>query len=119
MDEPVANTLPEADLAELREQVRSLRGLLKLMLVSIFIVTAALCLFLYRQTSLMKRQVDAQQAALKDSQAKEREIVLRGLETFRQYGARDPVYASNILSKFGLSPLGPTNSPAPAAPKKP
>ncbi len=119
MDETVVNTQPDAELADLREQVRSLRGLVKLVLISAFIVTAALCLFLYRQTSLMKRQVDAQQAALKDSQAKEREIVLRGLEAFRQYGARDPNYASNILAKFELSPLVPTNSPAPAAPKKP
>lgn len=119
MDETVVNSQPDAELADLREQVRSLRGLVKLVLVSAFIVTAALCLFLYRQTSLMKRQVDAQQAALKDSQAKEREIVLRGLDAFRQYGARDPNYASNILAKFGLSPLVPTNSPAPAAPKKP
>lgn len=119
MDETVVNSQPDAELGDLREQVRSLRGLVKLVLISAFIVTAALCLFLYRQTSLMKRQVDAQQAALKDSQAKEREIVLRGLETFRQYGARDPVYASNILAKFGLSPLVPTNSPAVPVPKKP
>ena len=120
MDETVVNSQPDAELADHREQVRSLRGLVKLVLISAFIVTAALCLFLYRQTSLMKRQVDAQQAALKDSQTKEREIVLRGLEAFRQYGARDPNYASNILlGRFGLSPLVPTNSPAPAAPKKP
>jgi hypothetical protein len=102
---------PDPLLADLQEQVRSLRNLVKLVLVSAFITTAALGLFLYRQTTLMKRQIDAQQVALKESQGKEREVVVRGIEVFRQYGLRDPVFATNILARFGLAPGTTTNRP--------
>lgn len=111
MDAPAPDSHAPAELAELRGEIRSLRSILKLVLVSVFVATAGLSLFLYRQTSLMKRQIDAQHRALLESQAKEREVVMRGLDSFRQYGARDPVYASNILTRFGLTPLVPTNAP--------
>lgn len=109
---PAPAPTPDPVLADLQEQVRSLRNLVKLVLVSAFIATAALSLFLYRQTTLMKRQIDAQQVALRESQAKEREVVMRGIEVFRQYGLRDPVFATNILAKFGLAPGAATNRPA-------
>lgn len=111
---PAPAPTPDPVLADLQEQVRSLRNLVKLVLVSAFIATAALGLFLYRQTTLMKRQIDAQQVALRESQAKEREVVMRGIEVFRQYGLRDPVFATNILAKFGLAPGAATNRPAAA-----
>ena len=117
MDDPLLNSPSDPAVAELDQQVRSLRHLLKLVLISVFIVTAGLSLFLYRQTTLMKRQIDGQQRALLESHKAEREVVLKGIEKFRQYGARDPIYASNVLSRFDLSPLMPTNvPPAPAAP---
>lgn len=105
---------PDPLVTDLQEQVRSLRNLVKLSLVSAFIATAALGLFLYRQTTLMKRQIDAQQVALRESEGKEREVVMRGIEVFRQYGLRDPVFATNILAKFGLTPGASTNRPAAA-----
>ncbi len=111
---PAPAPTPDPVLADLQEQVRSLRNLVKLVLVSAFIATSALGLFLYRQTTLMKRQIDAQQVALRESQAKEREVVMRGIEVFRQYGLRDPVFATNILAKFGLAPGAATNRPAAA-----
>lgn len=118
MDEPQSDSSTAAELAELREQVRSLRGIVKLVLVSAFIATGGLSLFLYRQSSLLKKQLDAQQVALRASQAKEREVVLKGLDLFRRYGGQDPVYASNVLTRFELSPLAPTNPPMQGDPKR-
>jgi hypothetical protein len=109
---PAPAPTPDPELTDLQDQVRSLRNLLKLVLVSAFIASAALGLFLYRQTTLMKRQIDAQQVALRESQAKEREVVMRGIEVFREYGLRDPVFVTNILAKFGLAPASATNRPA-------
>lgn len=116
MDEPISNPQPDPALAELKDQVRSLRQLIKLVLISVFIATAGVTLFLYQQTRLMKRQIDNQQRTLVESQKKERDVVLKGLEVFRQYGARDPLYASNVLARFGLGAQVPTNAPAPVKP---
>ena len=118
MDDPSLHHPPEPALEDLKEQVRSLRHVLNLVLIAALITTAGVSLFFYRQTSLMKRQIDARQAALIESQTKERVVVLKGIEVFRQYGARDPVYASNILARFGLTPAPPTNAPVAPAPAK-
>jgi hypothetical protein len=113
MDDLPLNPEPNAEVTELRDQVRSLRHLVKLVLVSLLIASSGLALFLYRQTTLMKRQIDSQQRALQQSQQMEQDVVLKGIRQFRAYGMRDAFYATNVLARFGLTPEAPTNAPAP------
>jgi len=116
MDEtPFPNPATQAELAGLREQLGSLRHLVKLLIIGLLISSSALCLFMFRQTTLMKKQIDAQQPIL--NQAIQEALAERAVvENFQRYGYGDPAYATNILARFELSPLMPTNVAAGAAP---
>ena len=108
------STEPEPELERLRVQVRELHGMIRLILLGLIITTTGLCLFMYRQTKLLRYQILAQREAVNRAEA----LISPALELiprFQRVGGRHPDYASNVLAHFGLPALPPT----PAAPGAP
>ncbi|HAB16437.1 MAG TPA: hypothetical protein PLX89_13805 [Verrucomicrobiota bacterium] len=106
---------PFSDLAAVRREVDLLNQVIRLLLVGLIIATAGLCLFMYRQTQLLRYQILAQRAALVRATQQDGSV-LDALPHFQRLGWRFPDYASNVLARFNLPALPPTNLPAP--PKK-
>ena len=131
MNDPLPSTtapsVTAAELAILRQEQESLYRILRLVLVALIIATTGLCLFMYRQTKLMRFQILAQQAAVLRAEEQLRPA-MSALTIFQQVGGRYPDFASNVLAKFQLAPLPPgsaakpgtpTSAPAAAPPKAP
>ncbi len=106
---------PYRDLAQVRRELEQLHGIIRLLLIGLIIATTGLCLFMYRQTKLLRFQIMAQQAAVLEAY-KQQEPLLGVLPLFQQIGGRYPDYASNVLRKFNLPSMAPSN--APAGPKR-
>ncbi|MCW5559813.1 MAG: hypothetical protein KIT22_18505 [Verrucomicrobiae bacterium] len=110
--EPLSSPIPgTAELDQLRLQVAELRGTVRLLLLGLIITTGGLCLFMYRQTKLLRYQVLAQQETVNQAEAAIAPV-LQMLPRFQQVGWRFPDYASNVLAQFRLDPLPPSNAPA-------
>ncbi|MBN9692710.1 MAG: hypothetical protein J0M24_20875 [Verrucomicrobia bacterium] len=112
MNEPsdIDSPTPFADLAQLRREVDVLHRVIRVLLLGLVLATAALCLFMYRQSQLLRFQILAQQAAVLEAD-KQHAPLLGVLPLFQQIGGRYPDYSSNVLRKFNLPPLAPTNPP--------
>lgn len=98
-----------SELERLDRKVSELRGIVRLMLLSLIITTGGLFLFMFRQTKLLRYQIMAQGevvARAEASVAPELQLIPR----FQQVGWAHPDYASNVLAHFGLQPLPPTNA---------
>lgn len=110
MNEPLENP-PSAhpvELERLRTQVLELQGMVRLILLGLIITTTGLCLFMYRQTKLLRYQILAQRATVASAEA----AVAPALEViprFQRVGSLHPDYASNVLAHFGLPSLPATN----------
>jgi|GEM_PF-1149305 len=102
---------PFSDLANVRREIELLNRVIRLLLIGLTIATAGLCLFLYRQSQLLRFQILAQQAAVIEAD-KQQAPILAVLPIFQRIGGRHPDYASNVLKKFNLPVMLPTNTPA-------
>lgn len=107
--EDSATSTPLADLTRLRRDLDELHGLVRLLMIALILTTAGLGLFMYRQSQLLRFQIMAQQTAVTEA-AKQQEPILAALPVFQAIGIRHPDYASNVLQKFNLSVLVPTNA---------
>jgi len=115
MNDPI-ESLPSpmsgaGELDQLRLQVAELRGTVRLLLLGLIITTGGLCLFMYRQTKLLRYQILAQQETVNQAETAIAPV-LQMLPRFQQIGWRYPDYASNVLAQFRLEPIPPTNAPA-------
>lgn len=99
----------------LRAEVNELTAVLRLGLAGLFVVTGSLGLYLYRQNTLLARQAAAQARIVAEAEQKNHGIIAVVTE-FQRFGWDHPDYATNVLTRFSLVPLPPTN--APAAPAK-
>ena len=104
-----------AELDSLRLQVAELRGTVRLVLLGLILTTGGLCLFLYRQTKLLRHQVLMQQAAVVRAEAAIAPA-LGLIPKFQQVGWKHPDYASNVLANFGLQALAPDTPTSNTAP---
>ena len=102
---------PFRDLAQVRRELDQLHGVVRLLLIGLVIATTSLCLFMYRQTKLLRFQILAQQAAVMEAY-KQQEPLLAVLPLFQQIGGRYPDYATNVLARFNLPSMAPSNAPA-------
>lgn len=118
MNEPLDPLQPvtAADVDRLRLQVRELHGVLRLMLLGLIITTTGLCLFMYRQATLLRYQILAQRETVARAEAAIAPAI-QMIPRFQRVGGQYPDYASNILSQFGLPALPPTNAPPAATPR--
>src|SRR5262245_16132807 len=105
-------TTPHSDIAAVRREIELLNRVIRLLLAGLIIATSGLCLFMYRQTQLLRFQILAQQAALIRANQQDGSV-LEALPHFQRLGWRFPDYASNVLARFNLPALPPTNTPAP------
>lgn len=101
---------PFRDLAQVRRDMEQLQGVVRLLLIGLIIATTSLCLFMYRQTKLLRFQILAQQHAVTEAY-KQQEPLLGLLPLFQQIGGRYPDYTSNVLARFNLPSVAPTNAP--------
>ncbi|MBX3733484.1 MAG: hypothetical protein KF791_12915 [Verrucomicrobiae bacterium] len=104
-----------AELDSLRLQVAELRGTVRLVLLGLILTTGGLCLFLYRQTKLLRHQVLVQQAAVVRTEAAIAPA-LGLIPKFQQVAWKHPDYASNVLANFGLRALAPDGPASDTAP---
>ncbi len=103
---------PSAEEFEsLRSEVGELTAVLRLGLAGLFVVTGSLGLYLFRQDTLLARQVAAQVPVLVDADQKNRGVIAI-VNEFQRFGWAHPDYATNVLARFNLVPLAPTNAPA-------
>lgn len=102
-----------SQIQDLREEIASLRTLLQILLFSALVVSASLCIYLFRQTSLQARQMTSQREAIAQL-TEEGNKLGAAVAQFQAFGMRNPDFAP-ILAKYGLKPeplsMG-TNSPA-------
>lgn len=119
MDEfsqPVPDT---SEISALRDELDQLTSVVRLVLGGLLVVTVSLGLFIYRQDVLLQRQFKAQVAVVMEADKKNHEILALVAE-FQKFGATHPDYATNVLARFNLPPLGAGVTPAapPAAGKR-
>lgn len=104
-----------AEVSRLRSELSALQGSVRMLLVATIVGTAALCLFMYRQSQLLRFQIVAQESALKEAQQQWMPMA-ELLPVFQRIGGRHPDYAIHVLQRFRLDPLPGTNAPGPATP---
>ncbi len=108
---------PSADeFGTLRSEVGELTAVLRLGLAGLLVVTGSLGLYIFRQDTLLARQVAAQTPVLMDADQKNRGV-LAIVNELQRFGWSHPDYATNVLARFNLVPLAPSNAPA-ADPKR-
>lgn len=111
MNESLEASLPPgpSEQDRLRQQVAELQGIVRLILLGLIITTSGLCLYMYRQTKLLRYQILAQRDMVTQAETAVAPA-LQMIPRFQQVGGLHPDYASNVLAHFGLSALFPTNA---------
>ena len=104
-----------AEVSRLRSELSSLQGVVQILLVATVVGTAALCLFMYRQSQLLRFQIVAQETALKEAQQQWIPMA-ELLPVFQRIGGRHPDYATHVLDRFRLEPIAGTNAIRPGKP---
>ncbi len=99
-----------AEVSRLRSEILALQGIVRILLVATIVGTAALCLFMYRQSQLLRFQIVAQESALKEAHQQWMPMA-ELLPVFQRIGGRHPDYTTQVLQRFRLDPLPPTNAP--------
>jgi hypothetical protein len=97
-----------AEVSRLRSELLSLQGVVRILLVATVVGTAALCLFMYRQSQLLRFQILAQETAIKEAQQQWAPMA-ELLPVFQRIGGRHPDYAAQVLKRFQLDPIPATN----------
>jgi hypothetical protein len=104
------------DLEALRREYQSLRVLFQAVVVTMIVFTGSLTIFLWRQTSLLRRQVQASRPMVNqlanDYQKIGGPMVKSFLSELHGFSKTNPDFTP-ILTKYMSSP---TNSPSPALP---
>ncbi len=104
-----SDTASAAAVSRLRSELTALQGTVRMLLVATVVGTAALCLFMYRQSQLLRFQIVAQESALKEAQQQWIPMA-ELLPMFQRIGGRHPDYATQVLQRFHLEPLPPTHT---------
>jgi hypothetical protein len=111
MDDFPSQSPQDSEVQALRSEVSELAAVLRLGLAGLFVLTGSMAIYLYRQNVLLARQVNAQAKVAVEADQKNRAII--GVVTeFQRFGWSHPDYATNVLTRFNLVPLPPTNAPA-------
>lgn len=110
-----SDTASATEVSRLRTELMALQGAVRMLLVATVVGTAALCLFMYRQSQLLRFQIVAQESALKEAQQQWIPMA-ELLPVFQRIGGRHPDYATHVLERFRLEPIAGTNTPRPGKP---
>lgn len=110
-----SETASPTEVVRLRAELNALQGTVRMLLVATVVGTAALCLFMYRQSQLLRFQIVAQEAALKEAQQQWIPMA-ELLPAFQRIGGRHPDYATHVLERFRLEPITATNTTRPGKP---
>lgn len=103
------------EVSRLRSELSALQRTVRVLLVATVVGTSALCLFVYRQSQLLRFQIIAQETALKEAQQQWTPMA-ELLPIFQRIGGRHPDYATQVLKRFRLDPLPSTNAPSSVRP---
>jgi hypothetical protein len=109
---PVRPALSQPSVQHLQQQVESLRGLLIGALMALFLLSVAVNLFLFRQDSLVRKELAAARTAsrnmLSDYETNKRPLIQAFVSKLQDYAKTHPDF-NPVLQKYNLSP---SNSPA-------
>lgn len=98
-------------LESLRQALLALRTLFHSLLIIMLVLSGSLNIFLLRQVSLVRREVDAQQKFVDDYEKNGLPTMNSFVARLREFARANPDFVP-ILSKYGISP----QAPPPASP---
>jgi len=97
------SVVESAALAALQGEVRWLRTLLVASLLAVIVMSFSLNHYMFRQVSVLRRELDAGNAALEEYQSKREPLInsfVSGLQDF----SRNHPDLNPILERYGISP---------------
>ena len=109
MEQPQDESNARQEVYQLRNDQSELANVLWLALAGLLVLTASCGVYLLRQDMLLSKQSAAQKPMVIEAVKRNEELMAVAAE-FQKYGAGHPDYATNVLNRFGLKPLSPTNS---------
>lgn len=104
--------LPNATETDLPDQLRSLRMLLAALLAAMLCFGGALMLYLYRQVSMLNRQVTENTRLVNEFQTNTLPKINWFFNSLQTFARTNPDFNS-VLAKYNLLP-GPASAPAPS-----
>jgi len=127
MDNLDLKTPVQADANDLRAQYDQLRHLIASVLILVIVISGTLGIYLLRQWQSSRKDLAAirpQAAQMFNEYQKSGPLMSDFVKKIADYGRTHPDFAP-VLTKYGIKPAGPTNtppaalsSPPAAAPKK-
>lgn len=112
------NPSPTNDLAG---QVEALQRQVFVLLLTLLVVSATLAAFLLYESHIFHKDAESirpQATQLINTFKSERPLAESFVTQLRAYGGTHPDFAAQVLKKYGIPPLTPTNASTPAAPAK-
>jgi hypothetical protein len=94
---------PTQSSSDLSEQVAALRRQSFTLLVALIVVSGTLTVYLYRQSSLARRDI-AQTTQVIQTINKNRANIHGFVEQLAAYGQKNPEFQQQVLKKYGITP---------------
>lgn len=119
---PDSSLNPGSDFETLEREVRALRRLVQIMLVSLVILTGSLAIYLFRQVSLLRRQALAsERMASQMAQHFNSNLATQGMVFEKQltdFARTNPAFQARIARFFANTSAIPDQGTAPANPPR-
>ena len=109
MEQPQDESNIQQELHLIRNDQGELANVLWRALAGLLVLTASCGVYLLRQDMLLSKQAAVQRPMVGEAIKRNEELLAVAAE-FQKYGAGHADYATNVLNRFGLKPLAPTNS---------
>lgn len=97
----------------LEQQVHSLQALFVAMLMALLLLSAGVNIFLFRQVSMVRKDLEASQRIVDEYEATKKQLINTFVTRLQGYAQSHPDFQP-ILHKYGVSPSAPVQSPQPA-----
>ncbi len=104
-------------VASLNDQLRTLHGLVVAALVALLLLSFAFFVFLFRQISFVRKELDAANAIVQEYQTKREPLITNFVASLQSYARTHPDFTP-ILERYGIQPAV-TQSLTPLASEKP
>jgi hypothetical protein len=97
----------------LQQQIRNLQALVVATLMAGLLLSAGVNIFLFRQVSMVRKDLEASQRIVDDYEANKKQLISTFIGRLQEYGQNHPDFQP-ILQKYGIPPAPAVQSPLPA-----
>ncbi|HKS38440.1 MAG TPA: hypothetical protein VJW76_14700 [Verrucomicrobiae bacterium] len=111
--EPIEPAASDSTSRALEQQVRSLQALVVATLMAGLLLSAGVNIFLFRQVSMVRKDLEASQRVVDDYEANKKQLINTFIGGLQEYGQNHPDFQA-ILQKYGVPPAVLVQSPQPA-----